>query len=86
MKVFIPQPLLSYTGQRQAVEARGATVAELLGDLDRAFPGLRFRVVDEQGALRPHVRVFVNRTQIRRLDAPLRDTDEIHLFQALSGG
>lgn len=86
MRVWIPQPLLSYTEQRQTVEATGATVGELLADLDRRFPGLRFRVVDEQGQLRPHVRVFVNRSQVRRLDAPLRDADEVHVFQALSGG
>ena len=86
MRVWIPQPLLSYTQQRQTVEAVGATVGELLADLDRHFPGLRFRVVDEQGGLRPHVRVFVNRAQVRRLDAPLGDADEVHVFQALSGG
>jgi molybdopterin converting factor small subunit len=42
--------------------------------------------VDEQEAIRPHVRVFVNRSQVRRLDAPLREDDEVHIFQALSGG
>ena len=86
MKVWIPQPLLSYTGRRLSVEATGETVGALLADLDRRFPGLRFRVVDEQEAIRPHVRVFVNRSQVRRLDAPLREDDEVHIFQALSGG
>ncbi len=86
MKVSIPQPLLSYTGQRQWVEASGRTVGELLLDLDRQFPGIRFRMVHEQDALRPHMRVFVNRVPVRRLDTPLRDGDEVHIFQALSGG
>lgn len=86
MKVWIPQPLLSYTDGRRTVEAEGATLAELLEDLDRAHPGLRFRIVDEQDGIRPHVRFFVNRESVRTLDTPLRPTDEVHIFQALSGG
>ena len=86
MKVWIPSPLLSYTGQRKQVEASGATLAELLVDLDRRFPGIRFRVIDEQDGLRPHMRLFVNREDVRRLEVPLRATDEVHIFQALSGG
>ena len=55
-------------------------------DLDRRYPGLRFQIVDEQDGLRPHVKFFVNKAQVRGLDAPLRPTDEVHIFQALSGG
>lgn len=86
MKVAIPQPLLSYTAQRAQVEAEGATVGELLGDLDRRYPGIRFRIVNEQDALRPHVRVFVNRRPVVKLDTKLAASDEIHIMQALSGG
>ena len=86
MKVWIPQPLLSYTGQQTHVEAEGATVAELLADLDRRHPGIRFRMVDEQDRLRAHMKIFVNRQQVSGLDAVLRDADEVHIFQALSGG
>lgn len=86
MKVWIPTPLLSYTGQRKQVEADGATLAELLVDLDRRFPGIRFRVIDEQDGLRPHMRLFVNRADVRRLDVALGAADEVHIFQALSGG
>ena len=86
MKVGIPDPLLSYTGRAREVEAVGATLEELLHDLDRRFPGIRFRVVDEQDALRPHMRVFVNRVKVRRLDIPLQPDDEVHILQALSGG
>ena len=85
MKVRIPSPLVSYTEKRE-VEAEGGTLDELLGDLDRRFPGLRFRVVDEQGGLRPHMRLFVNGAQVRELSRQLRPTDEIQLIQALSGG
>jgi molybdopterin synthase sulfur carrier subunit len=86
MKVAIPSPLRSYTAQRHEVEAAGATVSELLADLERQFPGIRFRMVDEQDRLRPHMRIFVNRRETRRLDAALAGGDEVHIFQALSGG
>ena len=86
MKVWIPQPLLSYTDRQPQVEAKGATLAELLEDLDRRYPGIRFRVVNEQDRMRPHVKFFVNREQVARLDTPLEASDEIHIFQALSGG
>jgi molybdopterin converting factor small subunit len=86
VKVSIPSPLYSYTGKREAVEASGATLDELLRDLDRQFPGLRFRIVDEQDRLRQHMRIFVNREETRRLGAALDGSEEIHIFQALSGG
>jgi molybdopterin converting factor small subunit len=86
MVVRIPTPLRSYTGQASRVEARGASLAAVLADLDRQFPGIRFRVVDEQGRLRRHMRVFVNDEMTRDLDTPLTDRDEVTFVQALSGG
>jgi molybdopterin converting factor small subunit len=85
MKVFIPQPLLSYTGRRE-VEAHGASLAELLLDLDRSHPGIRFRVVDEQHRIRKHIKFFVNREQVGHLEVPLAPCDEVHIMQSLSGG
>ena len=85
MKVLIPTPLRSYTHEAQ-VEAGGATVAEVLIDLDRRFPGIRFRMIDEQDRIRPHMRVFVNGEQVRDLAAPLLPSDEVQILQALSGG
>jgi len=85
MKVILPSPLVSYTVKRE-VEAQGRSLEELFADLDRLYPGLRFRVVDEQGALRPHMRVFVNGAQVRELGIALAPTDEVQLIQALSGG
>jgi molybdopterin converting factor small subunit len=86
VKVSIPSPLRSYTAQRHQVEAAGATIAELLADLERQFPGIRFRMIDEQDRLRPHMRIFVNRDETRALDTPLAGDEELHIFQALSGG
>jgi sulfur-carrier protein len=85
MKVSIPSPLRSYT-QRSEVEAEGATFAELMADLDRQFPGLRFRVIDEQDRMRPHMRFFVNGEQILDLSRKLEATDSVQIVQALSGG
>jgi molybdopterin synthase sulfur carrier subunit len=86
VNVRIPTPLRSYTQQRAVVEADGATVGELFADLDRQFPGLRFRVVDEQGRIRRHMKVFVNDEAVRELDVTISGGDEVTLMQALSGG
>lgn len=86
MKVSIPTPLRSYTGERHEVEADGGTLGELLIDLDRRYPGIRFRMIDEQDAIRRHIRIWVNQDQATTLDTPLRSADEVIIFQALSGG
>lgn len=85
MKVRIPSPLHSYTESTE-VTASGATLADLLVDLDRQFPGLRFRVIDELDRLRPHMRLFVNQQPVRDLGQPLAPTDSVQIVQALSGG
>lgn len=85
MKVQIPTPLLSYTGARE-VEAEGATLAAVLSDLDHRFPGIRFRVLDEQGRLRRHIRFFVANGQIFDPAQELHAGDTLVIVQALSGG
>ena len=85
MKVVIPSPLRSYTNRRE-VEAQGSTLAEVLADMDRQFPGFQFRVIDEQGHLRPHMRFFVNEEQIFDTNFRFRPTDALYIVQALSGG
>jgi sulfur-carrier protein len=84
--VLIPSPLRSYTGNRSRVTAAGANVAELLGDLDRRYPGIRFRMIDEQDAIRSHIKIFVNREQVKRIDAPVGALDEVIIITAISGG
>jgi molybdopterin converting factor small subunit len=78
--------LQSYTGGAPVVDAFGGTVAALLVDLDARYPGIRFRMVNEADALRPHMRVFVNRESIADLDRALSDNDEVMILHALSGG
>ena len=86
MNVVIPSQLRDYTGGQAYVEASGATLAELLADLDRSFPGIRFRMIDEQDAIRRHIRIFVNQEQARDLGAALAAADEVIIVGALSGG
>lgn len=85
-RVAIPSQLTAYTGGATRVEAEGDTVAAVLDDLDRRFPGLKFRVVDEQDRIRRHMRVFVGQTEAKRLDVPVGFADELLIFGALSGG
>lgn len=85
MKVLIPSSLQSYT-KAPEVDGSGATLAELLADLDKKYRGLRFRVVDEQDQLRGQMRFFVNGEQVFDLNHALRPNDAVYLVQALSGG
>lgn len=85
MRVFIPSVLRSYTDSDN-VAVEGDTLADVLADLDQRFPGLRFRIVDEQGRIRRHIRFFVNGEQTFDLGHRLADSDEIYIIQALSGG
>jgi sulfur-carrier protein len=84
-RVLIPSSLRSYT-DAMWVQARGGTLDEVLIDLDRQFTGLRFRMVDEQDRLRPHMRVFVRGLAVHDLALVLQPEDEVHIVQALSGG
>ena len=86
MKVYVPTALRSYTGQKDEVEAEGATLAEVLRDLDRKYPGFRFRIIDEQDSIRPHIKIFVNYDQAFDLAIALRNDDEVSVLLALSGG
>ena len=85
MQVLIPSSLRSYT-RLMRVQAIGATLGEVLADLERQFPGIRFRMVDEQDRMRPHMRVFVGGRAIHDLAQPLQPDDDVNIVQALSGG
>jgi molybdopterin converting factor small subunit len=84
--VSIPSQLTSYTAGVTRVEAAGATVDAVLHDLDARFPGLRFRVVDEQDRIRRHMRIFVGQDEARSVGVTLRPGDQVLIFGALSGG
>ena len=82
----VASPLRSYTDGRAIVEAQGATVREALDDLDQRYPGMRFRMIDEQDRIRPHIRLYVNTDAVEQLDHRIGRGDTLHLICALSGG
>jgi sulfur-carrier protein len=86
VNVRIPTPLRSYTDQQAVVDVDGADLDAVFAELDRRYPGLRFRVVDERGRLRQHMKVFVNEDAVRDLSTSVAPTDEVTIMQALSGG
>ena len=87
----LPTPLTPYADGRTRIElaASPATVGDALSALFALHPGLRLRVLDEQGELRPHVNVFVGAESVRfarGLDTPLVESVEIVILPAISGG
>ncbi len=84
--VRVASPLRSYTAGAAQVSARGVTVGAILDDLERSHPGMRFRMIDEQDRIRPHIRIFINQREVASLDDALAPRDEVHLICALSGG
>jgi molybdopterin converting factor small subunit len=86
VRVLIPSQLIAYTDGATRVEAEGATVEAALDDLDRRYPGLKFRVIDEQDRIRRHMRIFIGMDEARDVRRPLAPGDELMIFGALSGG
>ncbi|MFA5835618.1 MAG: MoaD/ThiS family protein [Bellilinea sp.] len=85
MNVMIPSQLRSYT-HASRVECSGDTLGAVLDELDRRFPGLRFRIIDEQDRIRRHIHIFINKEMTQGLHQPVTDADEIRIIGALSGG
>ena len=86
MRVNIPAPLRSYTGLAPVIESEGATLAEVLSNIERRYPGFRFRIIDEQDGIREHITIFVNEEMAPNLTVLVRSGDTIHIICALSGG
>ncbi|MEZ6004198.1 MAG: MoaD/ThiS family protein [Planctomycetota bacterium] len=86
MIVFLPSPLYSYTEGANRFEVRGKTVREGLAALDKRFPGILFRMVDEAGALRRHMRIYVDGASDDNLEREVGPASEVHVIAALSGG
>jgi MoaD family protein len=89
VEVRVPTILRSYTGGQKVVTGAGDTIADLLTDLDRQFPGLRGRLVTEDGSLHKFVNVYVNDEDVRflgALDAKVNDGDSVTVLPAVAGG
>jgi sulfur-carrier protein len=89
IQVLIPTPLRRYTAGEAKVSGSGTTVAEVLGDLDGRYPGIRERVCEPDGEIRRFVNVFVNGRNVRSLEGaatPVKDGDELGIIPAMAGG
>ncbi len=86
MQVKIPSPLFSYTKNVNQVEGTGGTVLEVLNNLDAAYPGIKFRMIDEHNQIRRHMKIFLNQDEIKDLSTAVSDRDKIMIVAALSGG
>lgn len=84
--VNLPTPLTIYTNGHRDVTASGRTLDEVLHDLDRQFPGMRFRMIDELGRGRAHMKFFINGVQARDLAANIHEGDRLMIVAAISGG
>lgn len=87
--VRIPTPLRSITKGSAEVHAQGVSVGELVEDLERQYPGIRERLLDEAGELRRFINVYVNEEDIRFLDGKktaLKDGDQVSIVPAIAGG
>ncbi len=88
-KVRIPTPLRKLTNDEEIVEVDAVTVAEAIAELQTRFPGFKERLLDETGAVRRFVNVYVNEEDIRFLqnqDTKIKSGDEISIIPAIAGG
>ncbi len=89
VKVRIPTPLRKLTGGADEVSVEGSTVAEVIEDLEKNYPGIRERICEEDGRLRRFVNLYVNDEDIRfkdNMDTALKDGDELSIVPAIAGG
>jgi len=84
--VHLSSHVRSYTGGQAQVEAEGGTLAEVTADLERRYPGIRFRLIDEQDRIRAHMNFFVGGVLARDLRHPVRPGEDVFILGSLSGG
>jgi MoaD family protein len=89
IEVRVPTILRTYTGGQKVVAGAGDTIADLLSNLDAQYPGLRARLITEEGVLHKFVNVYINDEDVRflgALDAKLNDGDTVTVLPAVAGG
>lgn len=87
--VRIPTPLRKLTGDEELIQVQPGTIATALVELQRRFPGIRERLMDEAGEVRRFVNVYVNEEDIRFLqnqETVLKEGDEVSIIPAIAGG
>lgn len=89
VKVRIPAPLQKITQNKQEVEAEAGNIKELIVDLEKQYPGLKDRILDENGKIRRFINFYVNDEDIRFLkqdETPLEEGSEVSIIPAIAGG
>lgn len=89
VKVRIPTPLRKLTHEEELVQVNPGTISSAIAELQTRYPGIRERLVDDSGAVRRFVNVYVNEEDIRFLqnqDTAIKDGDEISIIPAIAGG
>lgn len=89
VKIRIPTPLQKMTGNKGEVSAQGASIKEILEDLNRQYPGIKERLYDEKGSLRRFINFYVNNEDVRFLKGettPVKEGDEVSIVPAIAGG
>src|SRR5687767_10720347 len=89
VKVRIPTPLRKLTNDQEVVDVKAGTIGDAISELQGLYPGIKERLVDESGAVRRFVNVYVNEEDIRFLQnqqTPLKDGDEVSIIPAIAGG
>lgn len=89
VSVRIPTPLRKLTNNQEVVQAEGATIGAVIDSLDETFPGLRERILNEAGDIRPFVNVYLNDEDVRFLEeksSAVKTGDEISIVPAIAGG
>jgi molybdopterin synthase sulfur carrier subunit len=88
-KVRIPTPLRKLTNNDELVDVSPGTIGSAIAELQSRYPGIRERLLDESGAVRRFVNVYVNEEDIRFLQnqqTPVKDGDEVSIIPAIAGG
>lgn len=89
IKARIPTPLQKLTNNQAEVEGQGKTVSELIDDLEKNYPGIKERIINEKGELRRFINIYVNEEDVRFLEGdktPVKDGDEVSIIPAIAGG
>lgn len=89
VKVRIPTPLRKLTNNEEVIEVTAANIGEAIKEMQSRYPGIQERLIDENGAVRRFVNVYVNEEDIRFLqnqETPLQDGDEVSIIPAIAGG
>ena len=89
INVRIPQPLRNLTGNLSTVQSGGVDLLDCIKQLEKEYPGIKDRIMDETGQLRRFVNVYVNGDDVRFMDGlstALKDGDEVSIVPAVAGG